>query len=434
MKSVSEIKQSKTITISILVSLFLLALGLRFLYQYTTGWEQYLTWVNYHYNGGIVNMYVASSRLFLEGQKYISLSYPPGYAIFLAMLQFLGIHSVQAMRFVQVFISSLMVFPLFFIARFIKLQLPWASLVCFFYAICPFFIVVSAHILAEWVSPVVIILTLFLLIKSAQSTNKKKYLLLCLNGLLIGAASMFRPDLILLIFVVFFWILLHKKNYFSTILTCAAVFLCFFIVIFPWGYHNKVTHNAWVFTSTSGGNTLWEGLGELNNNYGYACNDAIAGNLVRSHGLHWQTIDANKFFMARYFKAWKEHPFYVLKVIGSRWIKMILPNQLLQYTQLKHQKVYVALLAVMILLLSFLSLVYCLVRFRCELTKLFILFFPLGYAMVSVGLVHYEARYCVYLFLTFFMTGCLMLQEVTEFFYLKLLKSKAPTQPIQQSK
>ena len=111
-------------------------------------------------------------------------------------------------------------------------------------------------------------------------------------------------------------------------LAAAAVLVAAFAVpISAWGLHNRVQHGHWIFSTTGGGNALWEGLGALPNDYGYVLDDQKAGESLRRKGMSWLSVEADRYFKSEYLRAWREHPEFVLRVIAWRWRHLLTDSE-----------------------------------------------------------------------------------------------------------
>lgn len=162
-----------------------------------------------------------------------------------------------------------------------------------------------------------------------------------------------------------------------------------------------------MFTSTSGGAGLWEGLGDIKNEHGFILSDKTTQRILAQRGLPWHSVAADNYLKQRYREALTEFPFYVIKVAEWRWKQIatraaigiypevIVGLQRLFRTYLKEAAIWVWLAAMII-------------SWRRPVTLL-ILGLPLIYALLSIGLVHYEARYVRYAHLSYLFAPVVLL-------------------------
>lgn len=363
---------------------FAIALHVRGQMVELMGQHDYVKWAKEHYFGGITDFYLALASQLRTTHTYTVIAYPPGYPLFLAVLQGVGL-DITGIRWVQITIDSLSVGAIYLLARSLTVARPLALLGSLTYAAIPLWAAASTLILAEWSSPAFV---LWFLVLFSSAVRKQSFLRWGGLGLLSGMAGMFRPDLVLLVVVPFAWLVLRWRD--GGAVKCGAWVLGgFFVVVGSWGLHNRVQQGVWVFTSTGGGIGLWEGLGEIPNSYAYVTNDEHVGKMMAERGMLAHTPEGNRYLMGEYFKAWQDHPLYVLRTISSRWIKIVFymdtfeaicgPSFASLSSVAKRYGLFV-LLAAMILK-------------RRDLAALVVLAVPLGYALMSIGLTHYEPRY-----------------------------------------
>ncbi len=400
--------ENKKINWVLLPLIILFTFCLRLLYQWHFGWHDYLSWANQYYYGPMTKGFLEMAKRWLQPKPYTSIAYPPGYIIFLACFKYFHIHNLQMMRLTQNIMASLAIIPLYFILHWQNFRNKIMLVSLIFYAMCPLFIVSSANLLSEWISIIIIILTLYFLVLSSRVEGTKQIFSLLICGLIIGVGALFRPDLILLIFLGFLWLILNYKQYRFLLLKFFALGILFFAVIFSWGVHNYKVHHHWIFTSTSGGNTLYEGLGEIQNPYGYVTSDKVMSELAKKMGTDFHSTKANQYFKSQYIEAWKQHPGYVVKVILYRWVKILFP-----YTSINHYP-HLRWVLYPIFAMALVLFLLAIIIYRKQKTILFILLLPMCYAMLSIGLVHYELRYVVYAFLSYLFAFAFILEKYAQ--------------------
>lgn len=407
----------KECNIVILIGLFIIfiiAIQVRYDYHLLLGgMGSYYDWANMYFFGGISPGYVQGSQRLLQGLVYNDLAYPPGYAIFLAFLQLIHIDNLQTMRIVQGLVDSSCIFALYTIFRWANANRFLSIFGALLYAVVPLYAQGSVIVLAEWISPSIVIWSLFAFTR-LYSFNK---IIVCISsiflGLIIAIGAMFRPDLILL-FIPFFcanYIVVRKMGVTSKYISIFIMLLAFSSIIGSWGLHNKSHFNHWIFTSTGGGNALWEGLGDITDNkYGYKSSDPYAISFLEKRGMKWHSVKANNYMFSLYLQAWKEHPGYVIKTILVRWKRIINANAPSYFSSVdpptyRHIISFYQRYGIILLLLA-------LLLFRKDKRVVFLLSLPLLYALFSVGLVHYEPRYTRYANLSYLFATIMILSKV----------------------
>lgn len=375
---------------------------------YVNGGADYMQWLTTHYYAPLIaRFYQITADQILSGQ-YHSLARPFGYPAFLALLKLLGIKQLIYMRITQGLIDSFSIIPLYLILRYLQLNKFIIFLGILLYAIVPFFSFNSTMLFAEWVSIPVILWMQILLIKTFHAKGKMRYLFSMLAGLVIGYGALCRPDLILLIIPAILWMFWIKEQ---KLMNLIFLLLPILLLIGSWGLFNKIHHDQWVFTSTGRGNTLYEGLGLLNNPYDYHLSDKAMRIYITRMNVKFHSIKSDDFFMHLYLNAWKEHPLYVIKTIIFRWKKMLLQNNFPgSFISMSNLQNFIASYGIYVLILSFLL---CF----SNLEAFFIIALPVIYALFSVGLVHYEFRYTMYIYLSYLFAILLIINKLMEFFY-----------------
>lgn len=353
----------------------------------------YLEWAMKHYFGGITPIYLKLSSQILSLQ-YTSLAYPPGYPALLAAFQVAGIDGLQSMRVAQAAIDCAGVLLAYFLLRRAGIGTALALCGAAVYAMYPNWAFGSTFLLAEFISPVLMLAALALVV-SCGERERPSPALTVLAGIALGLFAMIRPDFLLLPGLLALWLAWRHRNR-RGLAAAAALIAGFAIPVSGWGLHNRVEHGHWVFSTTGGGNALWEGLGALPNDYGFVLDDKKAGEYLATKGLTWLSVEADRHFRSEYFRAVREHPEFVLKVIAYRWRHVAsdsegwLPEagstwglkRLFDYGGV----VFVAIAALL---------------HRRSPVRLLLILTPVLYALGSIGMTHWEPRYGRYVHLSY---------------------------------
>lgn len=395
------------VVVAALMANFLLALIVRIKYCTVMGGTEasFTDWaLNEGFFGGISKFYLAWANDLANGAKYTAIHYPPGYSYFLAFFKLLGIVSEQKLRLVHVVFDSSIVFAIYILLRACRVVPAFALLGSILYSFIPSWSASSTLLMPEALSPFFIIWSGALILLCTENNRKWASAVV---GSLVGYGALCRPDLLLLapFYLVWIFIRLRGKARWQN----GALFLfAFSLLIGVWGVHNKIQHGAWLFTSTSGGTGLWQGLGEIPNDYGYVISDAKASEVAQKHGVNYLSIEGNNLFKGLYLEAIKKHPDHFLKVTLFRWNNII--HNITNYKPYIFDKViqfnakYGIWIFVAALVLNF-----------NRWPIIFAVSLPLVYALASIGMVHYEARYVTYAHVTYLLSSLVIIHSLFQF-------------------
>ncbi len=179
----------------------------------------------------------------------------PGYPVFLAALNVVGIKGILPIRIAQAFISVLTLFLLYLLAC--RIFNPVAGIVSLgLGAVYPYFIFISGTVLATVLYS--FLLVLFAYIFHIALSEKNKWMLL-LSGIVLGLTILTRSAALVILGVIFLWLFItFRKDLkifagYSLLLTGACL-----IVISPWIVRNYTKLNV-ANISSNGGRNLWLG-------------------------------------------------------------------------------------------------------------------------------------------------------------------------------
>lgn len=371
------------------------------------GGTDYIPWALKNYFGGITPAYLKLADALLDFRYAIdqtALGYPPGYPAVLAAFKLLGLEDLQSMRVAQAAIDCAGVPLSYYLLRRANLHLALALCGAALYAVYPLWAFGSIFLLAEFASPVLMLGALALTVHCGDR-ERPATALLAATGAFLGVAALIRPDLLLLPGMLGAWLVWRHTN--RRGLAAAVVLLAGFAVpMSGWGLHNRLVHGHWIFSTTGGGNALWEGLGALPNPYGFVLDDRKAGEVLQSKGMKWLSVEADRYFRSEYFRAWREHPEFVLSVIKWRWTNLLTDSEkwLPEAESTYRLKRFLDLGGVLLVLAAAIA-------FRRSPVRLLIAVVPVVYALGSIGMTHWEARYVRYVHLSY-LFALLMLLEL----------------------
>lgn len=370
------------------------------------GGTSYLEWAKVNYFGGITPTYLMMSSEAMN-LSYSSTAYPPGYPIFLAIARLAGANELHAIRIVQALLDSIGAALSCWILIRAGARPALAVCAAAVYATYPLWAVGSTFLLAEFASPVMMLAIMGLLLSGGDRPTPG-VLVCALCGAIAGLASLVRPDLLLLPLALGAWLLWRHSGR-QGVAAVAALWIAFAIPVGAWGLHNRLQHGHWIFATTAGGNTLWEGLGSLPNDYGYELSDERAAAILRQKGFAWHSVDADRYFKSEYLRAWKDHPEYVISVIVNR-IRFVLMDSEVWLPE--SRPLYLLKRAFdyggAFLVLGVLWLV------RRSHNAVLVVALPAFYAVASLGMTHWEARYGRYVHLSYLFSLVLLASYVVD--------------------
>lgn len=365
------------------------------------GLSDYVPWAFKNYFGGPTSAYLSLADELL-GLRYSSMAYPPGYPALLALFRLVGIDDLNLMRAAQGALDSAGVFLAYFLLRRAGVGAALALCGSVVYATYPLWVVGSTFLLAESLSPVFVLASLSIAVLWAQG-ERPPWGALAGGGFFIGMVALARPDLLLLPAALGGWLLWCHPNRRGA-LSVAVVLAGFALPIAGWGVYNRVEHGHWMFSTTGGGNALWEGLGEIPNDYGYVLDDVKAAEIARQKGYEWFSPEADRYFRSDYFRAWREHPEFVLRVLARRWGLLVSESEgwfpqagLYHRLRLAFDLMGLGLVAGAVIVAP-----------RSRVSVL-VAALPVAYALASIGMTHWEPRYVRYVHLSYLFSALVLL-------------------------
>jgi hypothetical protein len=344
----------------------------------------YVEWANAHYFGGLSGFYISAAESWRRGEQYTGLVYPPGYIALLAAEMQLAGPDLRDVRVVQGALDAATIIPVYVLAGMVGLAWPFALLAAAAYALLPLWAAGSTFLLAESVAVPLLLWSLVCVLWTART---RSLWLAALTGLWLGGTALVRPDLVLLMIVAAaFLVFMLRRQSVPVVLVLIAAFA---IPIGSWGLHNRRIHGAWMLSSASSGATLWEGLGEIENDFGYVMDDSTANHVLAAHGYQWASVDGSAYLTREYLRAWRDHPSFVARVIAARVGRILFRSDRLQ-------PLFFGRLREFIDAAGLAALVVAAWLRRRDPAALFVLLVLPLYAIGSIGLLHYEARYVRY--------------------------------------
>lgn len=179
---------------------------------------------------------------------------PPLYPFVLSLVYRVVGETPAAARIFQALLGALIVWLVFLVSK--RLLTPRAAwLAAGLTALNPFLIFVSGYLLTE---NLYIVLLLLILIVAPEPTWSWRRTVP--TGLLVGLCMLTRPTAFgVAVWIVVFAVLLGGGRVWERILRSVAVFAVAALVMLPWGARNHAAFGKWLFTTTHGGVTFYQG-------------------------------------------------------------------------------------------------------------------------------------------------------------------------------
>jgi 4-amino-4-deoxy-L-arabinose transferase-like glycosyltransferase len=191
---------------------------------------------------------------------------PIGSALLLAGLwQFTTGEHYLPLQILQVIVDSLTVLLIYWIAMRLFDRKPAALIAAALYAIYPGIAQEARDPYVDiWgVEFTVLILALFL--KATASPHRWRWWVCC--GLATGLGCYFRPNVVILAPILLF-VTIPSTGWSETLRRLAVIVAVTTTILMPWIVRNYAEFHAFVPTTSGLGETLWEGMGEMHNDFG----------------------------------------------------------------------------------------------------------------------------------------------------------------------
>jgi 4-amino-4-deoxy-L-arabinose transferase-like glycosyltransferase len=257
----------------------------------------------------------------IESSKLLpEMLHPPGMALLVAAL-----HRLTGMR-VDLFFEIIgMLFDTaaacilyWMVATFLSRRVGFASgLIYAFYP--PLAYASTIYRAPEGLLPVFIVASLACVLQSTRSSGKKAALWWILAGAMVGISSYLRPDFLLVPVAYGFSLWLYTRRFWRSMLATATIQLIALIVLMPWAYRNHQVCGRWIFTSTSMGWTLIDGLGTYNNAWGINGLDKYRYIEAKEQGFSSPaSSEADLYFQKIFWEDVKSKPWGYMTAVAKR--------------------------------------------------------------------------------------------------------------------
>jgi len=179
---------------------------------------------------------------------------PPLYPFVLSLLYRVFGANPAVARLFQVFLGTMTVWLTFLVTRrLLPNRAAWIASVLT--AVNPFLIFVSGYLLTENLYIVLLLLVLLLVPKPTCEWRR-----IVPAALLLGICSLTRPTAVgFALWIVFFALILGKEPLGRRILAGVVICIIAGLVVLPWGARNHGVFGKWLFSTTHGGITFYQG-------------------------------------------------------------------------------------------------------------------------------------------------------------------------------
>ncbi|MEJ2721014.1 MAG: glycosyltransferase family 39 protein [bacterium] len=236
-----------------LVLIVAVALAARLiLVGYVVGLDRVPTGDEIDYHAIASNLADGAGYRLADGQ--ITARRPPLYPLVLSLVYRVTGGAPAAARIFQALLGALIVWLVFLVSK--RLLTPRAAWVAAgLAALNPFLIFVSGYLLTE---NLYIVLLLLILLIAPQPTWRWR--MSAPMGVLLGLCMLARPTAFgIAVWIVAFDVLLGGGRVREKILRSVVVFAVAGLVVLPWAARNHAVFGKWLFTTTHGGVTFYQG-------------------------------------------------------------------------------------------------------------------------------------------------------------------------------
>ena len=169
----------------------------------------------------------------------------------------------------------------------------------------------------EGLLSVFIISSLACVLQSTRSKGWKRVAWWIGSGSLIGIGSYLRPDYLLMSTALGAGLWLYTRRFWQSVAAAVTLQAAAMLILFPWAYRNHELCGRWIFTSTSVGWTLVNGLGQYDNPWGIVGTDGARGCDAKRQGFSSPaSSEADLYFRKVFWNSVKSSPQgYVMSVV-----------------------------------------------------------------------------------------------------------------------
>jgi 4-amino-4-deoxy-L-arabinose transferase-like glycosyltransferase len=232
--------------------------------------------------------------------------HPPGYALFLlGVYRLFGEPMLVWAKALQAILDAFACLLVYALGR--RFVSPGAGLVAAAaYAVFPPLAYLVTSRIADGLMPFFQIATFSLFVRALSSGRMRWY---AAAGLVLGLACLLRPDSLLLPAFLLLGAIAVRGFRARTLIGMAALAAATFAAVLPWGLRNLRVMGTFQVTSSAGGMTLYQSLGQFPNRYGVPPYDTALSDSARRLGF--ESLDdpaADRYFKRRFLTIVRNDP------------------------------------------------------------------------------------------------------------------------------
>jgi hypothetical protein len=232
--------------------------------------------------------------------------HPPGYAWYLSVIyRWAGGGMIAWAKIIQAILDAgacLLVFGLG--RRLVSERAGWVASVA--YAVFPPLAYLVTSRVADALMPGFYVVILALLVRGLAT---RRLLWYAAAGVMLGLACLLRPDNLLLPSFLLVGALLMPRDRGWAALGIAVLTGVTLLVLLPWGLYNQRVSGTFQLTSTAGGMSLYQSIGQFPNPYGVIFEDAAMADSARAAGFRGvEDPAANRYFARRFMTIARQNP------------------------------------------------------------------------------------------------------------------------------
>lgn len=242
---------------------------------------------------------------------------PAGPVLILAALwKVTGDKSYIYMQVLQIVLDSLMVVLIWWISMRLFRDRRAALVAAALYAL---FLPIASFMRLPYYDPWAIFLTIAAFAQLLRVLDSPSIRRLAGLGAIIGVGLYFHPTMALLP-IAFALALLPARGWRFAARVAVVPLVVTAAFGAPWTIKNYVEHEKFIATRSTAGQVLWQGLGQLDNDFGAERDDNATERMVRRERpeLRYGTIEYDEFLRERAVEEIKEHPGFWAKLVAFR--------------------------------------------------------------------------------------------------------------------
>jgi 4-amino-4-deoxy-L-arabinose transferase-like glycosyltransferase len=232
--------------------------------------------------------------------------HPPGYAWFLSIVyRTLGEPLLFWAKAIQAIVDSFACLLVFWLGRRFVSSSAGLFAATAYAVFPPLAYLVTSHV-ADAFMPACVLGAFTLFVRGLETRSFAWY---AASGVAIGLACLLRPDLLLLPSFFLLGALAQPAARLRRMIGVGVLVVAAFLVLLPWGLRNQRVTGTFSLTTSAGGMSLFQSIGQFPNPYGIVFDDGVSADSARAAGF--EGVDdpaASRYFTRRYLQIAKADP------------------------------------------------------------------------------------------------------------------------------